>query len=119
MTKSVKITPDGKILEVSEEEENSSKKGRVWDGSSLLAPEHWSNDRKFRLTLAFPDLFEDSDTFNPLATLLLYNLRHPKFKTVDVICGTAYLSNETLTEIVDFTIDDLKYIMQIPEIQNR
>ena len=51
--------------------------------------------------------------------MLLYNLRHPKFKTVDVICGTAYLSNETLTEIIDFTIDDLKYIMRSPEIKNR
>ena len=80
MTKSVKITPDGKILEVTEEEENSSKKGRVWDGKSLLVPEHWSNNRKFRLTLTFPDLYEDSDTFNPLATMLLYNFRYPKFK---------------------------------------
>ena len=33
MTKSVKITPNGKILEVTEEEEERSKKGRVWDGS--------------------------------------------------------------------------------------
>ena len=119
MTKSVMITPDGNILEVTEEEENMSKRGRVWDGRSLLAPEHWGNDRKFRLTLTFPDLYEDSDAFNPLATMLLYNLRHPKFKTVDVICGTAYLSNETLAEIIDFTIDDLKHIMRTPEIQNR
>ena len=78
MTKSVKITPDGKILEVTEEEDNMSKRERVWDGRSLLVPEHWSSDRKFRLTLTFPDLYEDSDAFNPLATMLLYNLRHPQ-----------------------------------------
>ena len=80
MTKGAKITPDGKILEVTEEEEDRSKRGRVWDGRSLLAPEHWSNGRKFRLTLIFPDVYEDGDALNPLATMLLYTLRHPKFK---------------------------------------
>ena len=71
------------------------------------------------LSLRFPDLYEDGDASNPLATMLLYSLRHPKLKTVDAICGTAYLSNERLTEIIDFTIDDLKYITRSPEIKNR
>jgi len=117
MPKSVKITPDGKVAEVTAEEEERLKEGRVWDGRSLLVPEHWNNDRRFRLTLTFPDIYEDSDAYNPLATMLLYNLRHPKFKSVDVICGTAFLSNETLTKIIDFTMEDLKYIMRAPEIQ--
>jgi len=116
---SVMITPGGKIAEVTAEEEDRIKQGRVWDGRSLLTPEHWENDRKFRLTLTFPDIYESSDAFNPLATMLLYNLRHPQYKAVDVICGTAFLSNETLTKIIDFTINDLKYIMKTPEIQNR
>ena len=64
-------------------------------------------------------MYEGSDDFDLLATMLLYNLRHPKFKWVDVVCGAAYLSNTTLTKIIDFTITDLKYIMRTPEIQNR
>ena len=112
MPKSVKITPDGKVVEVTAEEEERLKEGRVWDGRTLLVPEHGNNDRRFRLTLTFPDVFEESDAYNPLATMLLYRLRHPKFKSVDVICGAAYLSNETLTEIVDLTLEDFKHILR-------
>ena len=118
MVKSVKITPDGRIAEVSEKEEEILNQGRVWDGRSLLVPELWGNDRRFRLTLTFPDMFEETDAYNPLATMLLCNLRHPKFKSVDVICGTAFLSNENLTKVVDFTKADLQYVLGTPEIRS-
>ena len=111
MVKSIKITPDGKVVEVSEEEEDELKSSRVWDGRSLLVPQHWNRDRKFRLTLSFPDMYEDTDVFNPLATRLLYDLRHPTVKTKDVICGTAFLSNETLQKLIDFTTEDFKYMI--------
>ena len=111
MVKSIKITPDGKVVEVSEEEEDELKSSRVWDGRSLLVPQHWNRDRKFRLTLTFPDMYEDTDVFNPLAIRLLYDLRHPTVKTKDVICGTAFLSNETLQKLIDFTTEDFKYII--------
>ncbi len=111
MVKSIKITPYGKVVEVSEEEEDELKSSRVWDGRSLLVPQHWNRDRKFRLTLSFPDMYEDTDVFNPLATRLLYDLRHPKVKTKDVIFGTAFLSNETAQKRIDFTKEDLDYIV--------
>ncbi len=111
MVKSVKITPDGKVVEVSEEEEDELKSSRNWDGRSLLVPEHWKRDRKFRLTLTFPDMYEDIDLFNPLATRLLYDLRHPTVKSKDVICGTAFLSNETFQQLIDFTKEDFEYIV--------
>jgi hypothetical protein len=41
----------------------------------------------------------------------LYDLRHPTVKTKDVICGTAFLSNETLQKLIDFTTEDFKYII--------
>ena len=110
MVKSIKITPDGKVVEVSEEEEDELKSSRNWDGRSLLVPEQWKNERKFRLTLTFPDMYEDTDVLNPLATRLLYDPRHPTVKTKDVICGTAFLSNETLQKLIDFTTEDFKYI---------
>ena len=111
MVKSIKITPDGKVVEVSEEEEDELKSSRVWDGRSLLIPQHWNRDRKFRLTLSFPDMYEDTDVFNPLATRLLYDLRPPTVKTKDVICGTAFLSNETVQKLIDFTKEDFRYII--------
>ena len=112
MVKSVKITPDGKVVEVSEEEEDELKQSRNRDGRSLLVPEHWKRDRKFRFTLSFLDMYGDTDLFNPpLATRLLYDLRHPTVKTKDVICGTAFLSNETLQNLIDFTKDDFDYIV--------
>ena len=111
MVKSVKITPDCKVVEVSEEEEDELKSSRNWDGRSLLVPEHWKNDRKFHLALTFPDMYEDTDTFNPLATRLLYELRHPTVKSNDVICGTAILSNETFEQLIDFTKEDFQYII--------
>ena len=111
MVTSIKITPDGKVVEVSEEEEDELKSSRNWDGRSLLVPQHWNRDRKFRFTISFPDMYEDTDVFNPLATRLLYDLRHPTVKTKDVICGTAFLSNETLQKLIDFTTEDFKYII--------
>ena len=35
MVKSVRITPDGKVEEVSGKQEKKEKEGRLWDGSSL------------------------------------------------------------------------------------
>ncbi len=104
----MKIIPDGKVVEVSEEEEDELKSIRIWDGWSLYVPQHWKGDRKFRLTLTF---HEETDVFNPLATRLLYDLRHPTVKTKDVICGTAFLSNETLQKLIDFSKEDFEYII--------
>ena len=60
-----KITPDGKVVEVSEEEEDELKSSRNRDGRSLLVPQDWKRDRKFRRTLTFPDMYEDTDVFTP------------------------------------------------------
>ena len=30
----------------------------------------------------------------------------------DYICGTAYISNETEDDLIDFTKDDFKYILE-------
>ncbi len=111
MVKIVKTTPNCKVVEVSEEEEDELKSSRNWDGRSLLVPQHWNRDRKFRLTLTFPDMYGDTDVFNPLVPMLLYDLRHPTVKTKDVIFGTAFLSNETFEKRIGFTKEDLDYIV--------
>ena len=110
MVKSVRITPDGKVEEVSGKQEKKEQEGRLWDGSSLHVPEHWEF-RKFRLTMTYPDIFGEADDLNPLATLLFRKLKHPRGTPDDVICGAVYLSNETSDKLIDFTMKDLHYIM--------
>ena len=111
MVKSVRITPDGEIAEVSEEQEREEKQGRNWDGSAMLVPEVWKH-KKFRLTLTFPDMFHETDQLNPLATMLFRRLRNPRGIPEDVLCGTVYISNEKRDKLLDFTLEHLKYIMQ-------
>ena len=54
MTTSIKITPDGKITEVSEEEENEETNKRSYGYNVLHAPLHWKF-KKYTLTILFPD----------------------------------------------------------------
>ncbi len=57
---------------------------------------------QIRLTLTFPDMFEEADAYNPLAAMLQEQLRHPKIKSNDVFCGAACLSKEAFESVVDF-----------------
>ena len=105
------ITPDCKIEEVSEEQETEKKSKRLWDGCSLQVPEYWEH-KKFRLTMTFPDIFTEHDPLNPLATYIFRNLKHPRGIPDDALCGTVFISNENGDEFLDFTMEDLKYIMK-------
>jgi hypothetical protein len=110
MPTSIKITADSKITEVSEEQEDEEKTGRLYDGRGLGVPQRWKF-KKYTLTMTFPDRFEETDKFDPMATLIYRYLRNPEGITDDYICGTAYLSNETSDDIIDFTKQDFKYIL--------
>ena len=108
MPTSVKITTDSKIVEVSEEQENQEIAGRQYDYRVLYTTQHWKF-KKYTLTLTFPDRCEETDKFNPMATLIYRHLRHPNVIPDDYICGTAYISNETEDDLIDFTKDDFNY----------
>ena len=78
---------------------------------SLVVPEQWEH-KKFRLAMTMLDTFNKDDDLNILATMLFRKLRSPHHEPDDVICGTVYIANETVDEIIDFTMDDyiFKYI---------
>ena len=54
MPTSIKITPDGKITEVSEEEENEERNKQSYGYRVLHVPLHWKF-KKYNITMRFPD----------------------------------------------------------------
>ena len=50
------------------------------------------------------------DELNVLATTIYRNTRSDNYMPNDMIFGTVYIGNETATEIIDFTKEDLAYI---------
>ena len=87
---SIKITTDCKIIEVSEEQENEGQKEPLYDCCPLHVPQHWKFNT-YILTMTFPDIFEDSDKFNPIATLIYRYLKNHTIIIDDIICGTVYV----------------------------
>ena len=74
-TRCIKITPDGHITEVSQQQEEEETMDRMYSGYALSRPEHWDHERKFRLTMTMVDLFQDGDDLNIVATALARRLR--------------------------------------------
>ena len=113
--KLIKISVSGKVSEIDEEQEREETKGRMHSGYFLPVPERWDHDRKFRLSMTMLDIFEPLDSLNIKATALFNMLRSRKVSHA-IICGDVYISNETFDDIIDFTMDDLKYILD--KVQN-
>ncbi len=109
--KLIKITPDDKVIEMPEEQADADKGERFYDGVGLMVPEKWKHKKKFRLTVSFPDLYEDTDKFNKLATLIVQKLHH-EGQDDNIICGDAYIANESDTDFLDFTLEDFRYVLK-------
>ena len=60
--------------------------------------------------MAMLDLCPEGDQLNILATVLFRRLRYKDQEPDDAIFGTVYIANETVDEIIDFTMDDYIYI---------
>jgi len=102
MPTSIKITPDGKITEVSENEENEETNKRLYGYSVLQVPMHWRL-KKYTLTMLFPDRVEQTDKLNSMATLIYRNLKAPSGTEGNFIYGTVLISNETIDRTINFT----------------
>ena len=133
MVITVQITPNGKVTEMSSEEADKQKGERRYSGAALDVPDRWEHKR-YRLTMTMLDTFnrEDDprrgdrpaegdarhrprgdpcgDELNVLATTIYRNTRSDNYMPNDMIFGTVYIGNETATEIIDFTKEDLTYI---------
>jgi hypothetical protein len=102
MPTTIRRTADSKITEVSEEQEDEEKIGRLYDGCALYVPQQWKF-KKYILTMVFPDRFEETDKLNPMATLIYQYLKNPRGITYEYICGTVYISNDTMDIIIETT----------------
>ena len=102
MPTSIRITPDGKITEVSEEEENEETNERSYGYSVLHVPLHWKF-KKYTLTMLFPENFEQTDKLNSTATLIYRNLKAHSGTQGNYIYGTVVISNGTINRIINFT----------------
>ena len=61
--------------------------------------------------MTMPDLFALEDDVNIIVTRMCRKLRYRYgVPYLDVMCGTAYLVNESDTEIIDFTMLDFMYV---------
>ena len=114
MVITAQITPNGKVTEMSSEEADEQKGERIYSGAALNVPEHWEHNR-YRLTMTMLDAFdcEDDpcgDELNVLAPTIYRRTRSENYTPDDIIYGTVYISNETINEIIDFTMEDLTYI---------
>jgi hypothetical protein len=114
MVITVQITPNGKVTEMSSEEADKQKGERIYSGAALDVPDHWEHKR-YRLTMTMLDTldFDDDpcgDELNVLATTIYRHTRSDNYMPNDMIFGTVYIGNETATEIIDFTKEDLAYI---------
>ena len=108
-TRSIKITPDGHITEVSQRQEDEETAYRAHCCWSLLVPEQWAQ-KNFKLATTMLDTFNEDDDLNILAKTLFRKLRSPHHELDDAICGAVYIANETVDEIIDSAMDDYIYI---------
>ena len=107
----LKIEPNKTISEI--EDIHKDQKGRIYYGCILagdrLIP--MVNQTDYNLTMLIPDLYTDSDEYNPIATLFYNNLRAIVGVQDQPIYGTIYITNENSHEIIPFTREDFKEVL--------
>ena len=111
MVKAIKIKIDGSVEEVVDGREDPEyqdmRMRRSIDTWCLSIPEHWEH-KKFKLSMSCYGFFEPDDPLNKLATILWLKIRNSGLQP---IVGTVYLFNEDDDDMIDFTMEDFKYIM--------
>ena len=118
MPKALKITSDSvEEIEVSndgaaiQDEEYQSHK-RPWDSHCLSMCERWKH-RQFKLSMVCWGMFyPEEDDENLLATYVYRRLKYYGGRPEDLMYGPVYITNEDMNGIIDFTKEDLKYILE-------
>ena len=105
----VKLTREGRPWEVSSEQADDERITRVYSGMALATPQHWDQNH-YILTMTMLDMFGAADKPNRMATIIYRNMRSGAYMPDDTICGTVYITNETASEIVYFTMHDFMYM---------
>ena len=105
MVKGIKITTNGETIEFddNDDEYNNVEK----DGYSLMLPERWEH-KKYKLAFMVECY---SQEYNALGSYL-YNRMYLHHQDIDgSIFGDVFIMNENEKDIIDFTKDDMDYIL--------
>ena len=118
MPKALKITSDSvEEIEVSNSgqfllDADYQSHERAWDSHCLSMCERWKH-RQFRLSMVCWDMFHpEEDAENILATYVYRRLKHYSGRPDDLMYGPVYITNEDTDGIIDFTKEDLRYILE-------
>ena len=109
--KCIKVSTDGTITQITEEEQEEETKGRTQSCYALPVPQFWGHDKTFILSVVMNDMFTDEDCINIPGSIIWNHLRFESAKPTEAIYGNIYLYNENSDEIIDFLIDDFLYIL--------
>jgi len=104
--KLIKISVLGEVDQIDYNQYRKETKDRTQSSFSLSVPEKWD----FRLSCIMLDTFQEYDDLNVGGTFI-YNLLRST-KNEDIICGDIYISNESIDDMIDFSINELKYILE-------
>jgi hypothetical protein len=96
----------GEVDQIDYNQYRKETKDRTQSSFSLSVPEKWD----FRLSCIMLDTFQEYDDLNVGGTFI-YNLLRST-KNEDIICGDIYISNESIDDMIDFSINELKYILE-------
>ena len=84
----------------------------TYSGTSLIVPEYWQYNNKYKLSMMMKDLFTDNDDINKLATILYNKLKFKDNEDNDIIFGTIFLCNESNDNMIDFKYKDFTYVVR-------
>jgi hypothetical protein len=104
--KLIKISIFGEVSEIDYKEYRKETKDRTQSSFSLSVPEYLG----FRLSCIMLDTFQEYDDLN-IGGTFIYNLLRST-KNEDIICGDIYITNESVDDLIDFSINELKYILE-------
>ena len=104
--KAIKITPYN-IKQINNINDDIEYTGNILNGLLLDLPLKWKFN-KYILTMFTKDIYTSDDIYNPLATYLYSKL---KCNFSDNIFGSVFICAEDNDSIIDFTINDLNYLI--------
>lgn len=110
MKQAIKILPNSEIVLLSDWQNDNDYINNITCGYSLSLPQFWEN-KKYKLSIFILDEFKDKDQFNYLATILYNKLKSQYGENEDKVFGFMIICNEDEDKNIDFTIDDINYII--------
>jgi len=105
--KVIKITPFN-IKQLDNINDDDDYKNYIHNGLLLDLPIKWKYN-KYLLTMFTKDIYTSDDIYNPVANYLFSKLKCTL--SDNQLYGSVFICSENNDSIIDFTIDDLNYLI--------